>query len=694
MKAALLAACLACLLSCAGAPPPKGSPAAGFDLEPKTLSAVIERIVARLDGALDEKGGRLAVAAFVRTGAAAQEGTAGSAQPPAGSSEFGEYFSDTLASAVRSLIPRARMYERKNLDLVLRENSLALSGLVDEGQARAIGTLVPIDALLAGTYTPLDAAVDVNCRLVDISTGQILFTHADRIRVDADIAAILQREKGAAAAAAPAPAPQPSAEERCRERAEALSLQLRDLSSSEKIRAVVAEAVTIPFDTGCGDVHFQVLAAFRRYGILDEEYRRFLLASLPAIQFPSSDSRALETLKYLAADGRIDAEEWAAGIALARRSSARDISSLLVVLLGTNDQKPRDEAWYELTLSRTQELVALVEKGQVGLPVAIDLDTAFSEIIDAFNYLYTPDNRVLAALYESLGGRLSKRPATLARVQGLLTVMYPRESDPAAKLKVLDWIARSFRAGPPGEELASEFFAFLKKFEITEYRRKHPEELGRYPAEHLEIFVGATRELFCPLVASAKFRSAREERIDFCLQHGIECPGVVPSPAEAAALLSSDDWDEKLRAARMLALMGAKAAPAETALVERFGDEEGGSSAEITVFQNSVVQALGSIRASGNASLELLLEALSSLNTGVSAAAAQSLAAIGLPAVGVLIRGLQGEAGSVQFYSATALGQIGPGAKEALPELEKLARSTNSDLRGAAEKAIRAIRGR
>lgn len=60
----------------------------------------------------------------------------------------------------------------------------------------------------------------------------------------------------------------------------------------------------------------------------------------------------------------------------------------------------------------------------------------------------------------------------------------------------------------------------------------------------------------------------------------------------------------------------------------------------------------------------------------------------------MLIWGLQGEAGGVQYYSASAIAQIGPAASTALPELEKLAQSTSADLRSAAQKAIRAIRRR
>jgi hypothetical protein len=678
------AACAALLASCAGAPPAKVS--GSFSLEPRPLSAVIDRIVTRLDTELGPGGGRLAVAAFARTGA--EEGER---------FEFGEYFSDTLASAVRSGIPRARLYERKNLDLILRENSLAVSGLVDEGQALAIGNLVPIDALLAGTYTPLETAVDVNCRLVDIATGQILFTHADRIRIDADVAAVLARERAGGGQPGPGQLPkpvEPSAEELCAEKADEVRGLLRDLSAPGKVRAVVSAASAIPFDTGCGSVHVDVIASFRRYGVLDAEYRAFLLTQLAAVRFPSEDGRALEILKYLAADGSVDEEEWRAGLAVLGRSSAGDLSRFLVVLLRTNDETSRGDADDRLTLARVEELLASVEKGEVGLPVAVDVDTAFFEVLEAFNFIYASDNHILAALYEKEGKKLSARPAVQKRVMTFLAAMYPRERDEKIKLKMLDWIARAFLARPRDEELASDFFSFLRSFEVTEYKRKNPQELAAHPPGHLPVLVRSTRELFCPLVALTKFRSQLEERVDFCLVNALECPGVVPGPAEAAAMLGSRDWYARLRGARMLELMGPRAAPAQAAMVERFADEEGGSSAEIAVFQNSIVRALGSIRASSRGALELLLGALSSLHNGVSSAAAQSLAAIGAPAVPVLIRGLQGDAGGVQYYSASALALIGPPASAALPELERLAQSTNNDLRTIAEKAIRAVRGK
>ncbi len=454
---------------------------------------------------------------------------------------------------------------------------------------------------------------------------------------------------------------------------------------------MVAAARAIPFDTGCGSVHFDVISAFRRYAILDADYRAFLLGQLAGLRFPSEDHRALEILKYLAADGAVDEQEWRAGLAVVQRSSPGDISSLLVVLLRTNDETSRSEPAATLSVARIRELLALVQKAEVGLPVASDFDTAFFEVLDAFNDLYAADNRLIASLYETEGKKLSPRPATRRRVLTLLSSMYTREGNDRLKLRMLDWIAAAFRERPHDEELAGDFFSFLKAFEVTEYKKRNPVQMAAHPPEHLPLLIRSTRELFCPLVPLTKFRSQLEERIDFCLGNAIECPGTVPGPAEAAAMLGAGDWNDRLRGARMLELMGPRAAPAEAALVRWFSDEEGGSSAEVSVFQHSIVRALGGMKASSPGSLDLLLGALSSLNGGVPSAASQSLAAIGAPAVPVLIRGLRGEAGGVQYYSASALAQIGPAASAALPALQKLATSTNSDLRAIAEKAIRAI---
>jgi len=455
---------------------------------------------------------------------------------------------------------------------------------------------------------------------------------------------------------------------------------------------VAAAAAEIPFEAGCGEVHFDVLAAFRRAGVRDAAYGTFLMKELARIAFPSDDDRAHAILAYAAADG-VDEAEWQAGLAVLRRSEPRDFSSYLVILLQTNE-KQRPEAYYAAAFARMDAFMDAIRQGGMGLPVPAKLETAFGEMLDAWNYVYATDNRPLAHLYEKHAPGLKPDRDLVQRLDSLLSLMYEREADRSLKAKYLGWVTDRFLARTADEVLAQDVFDFLKKFEVTDYWLKHPEELAKAPPEHLPTVVAALRPLFCRIVGLTKFRSQLEDRIDFCLQQGIECPGVVPNAAEAAALVGSSDWTDRLRGAEMLAEMGSRAAPGEAALVAQFDDTEDGSEAEVTVFQNHAAETLGNIRTTSPKSLALLFEALSNLNNGVADSAWNALAKIGRPAVPWLVKGLQGEAGSVQVYASRALERIGPPAVDALPALRKLLSSGNRDIAKAAEKAIAAIEGK
>jgi hypothetical protein len=669
----VLASCLLAA-SCAGGPAARGS---GFSLEPRDLPEAIDRIVRDLGRALPAGRNRLAVAAFTPTGPS----------DPETAPRFGDWFAETLAGAARMALPSMKLYERTRLDAVLAENELQLSGLVDERLAQRIGQLAPIDALLAGTYTPLAGNVDVNCRLVDVVTGEVLMSRIERIRTTPDIEALLA-PRGAAAAAQPNEPP----EDPCLKRADAVRGLLKDLSSPAKVKGVAAAAAEIPFEPGCGEVHLDVLAAFRRAGVRDAGYGAFLMRELARITFPSDDDRARAILTYAAADG-VDEAEWQAGLGVMRKSDPRAFSSYLVILLQTNE-KQRSETYYAAAFARMDGFMDAVRRGGVGLPVQARVETAFGEMLDAWNYVYATDNRPLAHLYEKHAPGLASDRDLVQRLDSLLSLMYEREADRGLKLKYLGWVTDRFLARAVDETLAGDVFDFLGKFEQTDYRLKHPEELAKAPPEHLPVAVAALRPLFCRIVGLTKFRSQTEDRIDFCLEQGIECPGVVPDPAEAAALVDSRNWTDRLRGAEMLSKMGSRAAPGEASLVARFDDTDGGSGAEVTVFQNLAAETLGNIRTANPRSLALLFDALSSLNNGVADSAWNALANIGRPAVPWLVKGVEGKAGSVQVYCSRALERIGPPAAEALPALRALLSSGNRDIAKAAERAVAAIEGR
>ena len=67
--------------------------------------------------------------------------------------------------------------------------------------------------------------------------------------------------------------------------------------------------------------------------------------------------------------------------------------------------------------------------------------------------------------------------------------------------------------------------------------------------------------------------------------------------------------------------------------------------------------------------------------------------AISRPAVPALIENLSNESSAVRYSSTLALGEIGPGAAAAVPELQKLLDDRNEDVAHMAKKSLKLITG-
>jgi hypothetical protein len=67
--------------------------------------------------------------------------------------------------------------------------------------------------------------------------------------------------------------------------------------------------------------------------------------------------------------------------------------------------------------------------------------------------------------------------------------------------------------------------------------------------------------------------------------------------------------------------------------------------------------------------------------------------AISKPAVPALIANLGNESSAVRYSSTLALGEIGPGAAAAVPELQKLLDDRNEDVAHMAKKSLKLITG-
>ena len=86
---------------------------------------------------------------------------------------FGAYLTERITSAIGSMGPSVRLYERSRLDAVIKEQALSSSGLFTETDAKKIGELAPIDYILTGTYTRLEKQITLNARFINVVTGEV-----------------------------------------------------------------------------------------------------------------------------------------------------------------------------------------------------------------------------------------------------------------------------------------------------------------------------------------------------------------------------------------------------------------------------------------------------------------------------------------------------------------------------------------
>lgn len=222
---------------------------------------------------------------------------------------LGEYLGNGLLTALSPMKTQFRLFERQRLELVIKEQAFSLSELVNASQARKLGEILPIDAILTGSYLALAEGIEIQIRLLSAVTGEILFSASAQVALSAEQRELFRKGQPAT------PGPRASADP-CVAVQERFQAQLRDLSRPERVSALVTEAVRIPFDnTPCGQVHFRIMAGLRQARQAPPVYQAFLQQTLKSIAYTGEDYRMQEILYFFSQDQQIDAAEWEAGLA-------------------------------------------------------------------------------------------------------------------------------------------------------------------------------------------------------------------------------------------------------------------------------------------------------------------------------------------------------------------------------------------
>jgi TolB-like protein len=666
-------------------------PALVFAQKAKNYSSVTGELTTKIISTVPSgKSLHVAVVPFAATSASVEKSAA-----------FGDYLTETIIGSLTGQPDKVKVFERTRLDAILKEQQFILSDLMKPAAALKIGQIAPIDVLLSGTYTKLKSYIDVNARLIDVASGEITVSFNGRVKMNKNLATLFNQQGADDKYPATLVKDDKKDEDKgnnsntisftskskaeiCKQKAEDFSNKLHDLTSPDKIALVVTEAKKTPFDVTCGQLHYNTMYSFTRYKIDNAEYKTFLLQTLDTIAFPSGDDRALEIARFIASDGTVDETEW--------NSSFRAMSKVgnysLSFFVNTLVAKPTapDQSVME---SRIASFFNLASAGKIGLPRPITYETAFFAMLDGVK-----GNQPLRQyVYSKYASKLNLDDRSKSTLANALHSMYKEET--SRKTEIMKWIvdfvnANEFTKAP------ESLYEFANSFKLSEFYPARNEEIRReYPEADLKLLIAACSEKFSKYATQTEYGSQRDDRIEFCVIHGIAVPGIIPTMEEADAILKGNDAGEQQRVAKMLAKMGDRPKKLENSLVGLFDKRSLDDRDKLSDAQTHAIMVLGNIKSTSTKAVEYMIGVLPHYGNDTEAAE-YALVQIGKPAVPALISRLDKttiQDGGLQYQLISILGKIGKDASTAEKSITRVLKaSSNSDVKYAAEAALQAIK--
>jgi len=626
---------------------------------------------------------------------------------------FGEYLTELMIGKVSENTGKFKLFERSRLDAIFKENELMLSGMMKPSEAIRIGELLPIDALFSGTYTKLKSYVDVSGRLIDVTSGEILTSYTGRIKLSKNLLTLFPESNNSTGTGisesngnqgneasginqnttitvvATLPENNPSEEELCKKKVTDFKLLLTDFSTEEKINSIANEAMKTPFDNQCGQLHYELMYAFRRYKIEHEPYRKFLLTTLEQITLPSQDDRSLSIIEFLVKDRDLNEVEWKSVLNTITRLEGGAYRYLSPVFKVTETETAK---------SRIDDYFNLVKSQKMGIPKPVTYDYAFYQMMQGLG----KQQELLVYTYERYGGKLQTEPVHHVSSHMLyLNRMYEAETEPATKTKILKWVATYFQQHVY-EKSPEQLFDFAYKFRLKDnpsgnrsIEEDNIKTREKFPESDLILLIELCKDQFSSYATQTKYSSQLEDRIAFCIQYGIPVPGAIPTMSEADEILKGNDLHAQEEVMKLLIQMGDMPKSLEGTLINLLDKRSLEDKSLMTSIQTYAIIVLGNIGTTNPRAINHMISRISSFDYKESEAAREAISKIGKPAIDPLLTKLKSTTihdGGLRYQLIVLLGKNGKAAKAAEPTLLKIQKeNTNKDIAYAIEAALQAI---
>lgn len=94
---------------------------------------------------------------------------------------LGQFLAEDLEGALVNSANRVDVVDRSRLQLLIKENKLAWTGVIDPSTARQLGKIAGADVLITGTITPFGDTVSISIKALDTEDGRVLAAISESI---------------------------------------------------------------------------------------------------------------------------------------------------------------------------------------------------------------------------------------------------------------------------------------------------------------------------------------------------------------------------------------------------------------------------------------------------------------------------------------------------------------------------------
>lgn len=415
---------------------------------------------------------------------------------------------------------------------------------------------------------------------------------------------------------------------------------MNDVTTQVKVEKLAYAIMSFPFKKQEDiEVHYRTVLFLNQYKQYSPAYAAFLLKSLAEIDLPDINAQALDIIHYLREFGPETEVSWNDCFQIAARS--KNSLSFLGILLA--DKKTVDGRIDKTTPNMQKRVEALIqqsEKGLFGRPVSVQPSDMFMAIMRKFSELYlglygdsqSIDN--IIEMYREYGSKYSS--VSDSELLMIMVSIYRKCSAGESKEEVLGWIIDLFKRFTDLEELADNLVSFISEL----YRERESEEkTGVKENQAVRVLKRLADECGTSIAQLIPLSHLGTEAIflinAFCLEFGIKVEGIVPTLDELILRLSNDDNNEKMKAIRLLKVLGPDAKQAEPSLLKlfRWAESRADYDSHIKYLKSDIILLLGTISSGNSESLTIMISYLKDRNSVLSNAAFEALVCSGESAV-------------------------------------------------------------